>query len=381
MAEQIKFFNDDADLIYKTLLSRTEGILNEALYPGDKRRIFLEAVALVLASMFAEANTQGLQLFLRYASGAYLDLHGEEHECARIAGDYAQTIIRFKLKKALDYNVIIPRGTRCAVDGHYFATDEKALIPAGELTIDVNATATEKGSELNGYVAGAINTLVDSVNGIESVENTIATYGGDDVESDEDYRERIRNAGLKYAAGTEKQYISLAKSANTIISDVRVKNDHEAGTVELIVLCNGGKVPSDAILNEVLGVCAKSNNRPLNDKVSVIAPNVIDYDIELEIFSKIGKKGEVIQWVEGKGQEENYKDGCVEKYINWQCEKLGRDISPDELHGFCMEGKNTDGSRLVKRMIITKPEFTKLNDYEIARWSGNISIKYKEEED
>ena len=35
MAEQIKFFEDDAEKIYNTLLSRTEKNLNEALYPGD----------------------------------------------------------------------------------------------------------------------------------------------------------------------------------------------------------------------------------------------------------------------------------------------------------------------------------------------------------
>lgn len=381
MAEQIKFFEDDAEKIYNTLLSKTEKNLNEALYPGDKRRIFLEAAALAMASMFAEANTQGLQLFLRYASGAYLDMHGEEHECARITGDYAQTVIRFKLKKALDYNVIIPCGTRCAVDGHYFATDEKVLIPAGELSIDVNATATEKGSALNGYITGTIKTLVDSVNGIESVMNITPTDGGDNDESDDAYRERIRMSGVKYAAGTENQYIALAKSANTTVSDVRLNSSHEAGTVELIILCSGGQIPSDGILQEVLTVCEKADNRPLNDNVSVSAPTVESYDIEMNIYTTFENKSDTLQWIEGKGKEENYADSCLANFIKWQCEKLGRDISPDELHGYCMDGKKADGSRLVKRVEITKPEFKKLNERQIARWSGNATITYTVEEE
>lgn len=381
MAEQIKFFEDDAEKIYNTLLSRTEKNLNEALYPGDKRRIFLESVALSLASMFAEANTQSMQLFLRYAQGDFLDLHGEEKECLRIKGDFAKTIIKFSLKKALDYNVIIPKGTRCAVDGHYFATDEKAVIIAGELSIDVKATATEKGSALNGYIIGTIKTLIDSIKGIESVENITPTDDGDDVESDDSYRERIRNAGIKYAAGTENQYIALAKSANSTVSDVRLNSNHEAGTVDLIILCAGGQIPTEGILNEVLEICQKSDNRPLNDNVSVLAPTVYEYDIEIEVYTTIENKADVLQWIEGKGKEENYKDGCIANFINWQCEKLGRDISPDELHGFCMDGKKADGSRLVKRMTITKPVFKKLSETEIARWSGNATITYKEEEE
>ena len=381
MADEIKIFNDDSEYIYNTLLSRTEKILNEALYPGDKRRIFIEAVALVVSSLFAEANTQGLQLFLRYAQGSYLDLYGEEKGCSRNAGDYAKTIIRFNLKNVLDYNVIIPKGTRCSVDGYYFATEKKVIIPAGDMYIDVDAVATEKGAALNGYVNGTIKTLVDAVKGIESVENIIATYGGDDVESDEAYRERIRVSGLRYAAGTENQYVALAKSANTSVCDVRLNTSHEAGTVELVILCEGGQIPTEGILNEVLEVCQKSDNRPLNDKVSVLAPTVEDYDIEMEVDSTIVNKADVLQWIEGKGKEENYKDGCIASYVKWQSEKLGRDINPDELHGFCMDGKNIEGSRVVKRVNIIKPEFKKLNETQVARWSGKAIITYKEEED
>lgn len=381
MSEQIKFFNDDAESIYKNLLTKVESELNEGLYPGDKRRIFCEAVALAMTSLFADANEKGKQLFLRTATGEYLDLHGYERNCARITGSKAKTTLRFSVKNALSYNVLIPIGTRCSIDGFYFATDETTYIPAGDLYIDINATCTVIGSDSNNYAIGTIKTIVDSVEYIDSVTNLTVTGGGDDYESDDSYRERIRTAGGQYSAGTESQYISLAKASNTTISDVKIDTDHEAGTVKIILLCEGGKLPTDSIINGALESCNNKEKRPENDLVSVEKPTEVFYNIDIKVYTTIENKADAVVWIEGNGKEENFGNGCLNDFITWQHQVLGRDINPTELVAYCKDGKATDGSRLVKRIDVTEPTYQNLSIRQIAKWSGNANIVYVEEDE
>lgn len=381
MEEKLKYYNDDADYLYKKVIGGVERRLNESLYPGDKRRIFLESLIPELVSLFGEANTQSQQNHLRYAEGEFLDLIGDDRNCERIKGSYATTLLKFTLKEPLSYNVIIPKGTRCSVNDFYFAVDSTVFIPAGELSIGVGATATEKGTEANGFIAGSIKTIVDSVKGVESVTNIKPTDGGDNDESDDAYRERIRMSGGQYAAGTRAQYTALAKSANTTISDIEIDDSAERGTVKIIVLCSGGEIPSDGILENVLTACNNPEKRPQNDLVSVEAPTAEPYDIELEVHSTIENKADVLTWIEGKGQSAGFEDGCLNSFISWQAAKLGRDINPSVLAGYCMDGKGSDGNRLVKRVNVIKPEFQTLSIRQIARWSGNVSIKYIEEDE
>lgn len=381
MENTIKFFNDDAEYIYNLLLTESEKMLNEALYPGDKRRIFIETEALVLTSILADANKKALQLFLEYAEGEYLDLHGKERNCLRITGDYAKTSLKYSIKEPLGYNLVIPKGTRCAVGDFYFATDYNAMIPAGDLYVGIDATATEKGSALNGYIPGTINKMIDVINGIDKVENTTETYGGDDIEDDDSYRKRIKIAGGQYAAGTEMQYISLAKSANSIISDVKCDMEHEAGTVKIIALCENGTIPTQGILDAILEKCNDKEKRPKNDIVTVEAPELETFDIDIKVYTTIANKADVLKWVEGAGKSENFKGGCVDSYIKWQQQCLGRDITPTELIAYCCDGKDSTGARLVKRIEITQPEYKALSVRQVARWSGNANITYIEEED
>ena len=298
-----------------------------------------------------------------------------------MTGSKAHTVLRFNLKNALNYNVQIPVKTRCSVDGFYFATDTTTYIPAGELFVDVNATCTVIGSNANNYAIDTIKTLVDSVDGVDSVTNITATGGGDDIESDDAYRERIRTSSGMYAAGTEAQYIALAKSSNTTISDVKIESEHEAGTVKMILLCEGGTLPTESIINGALEACNNKEKRPENDLVTIEVPSEVFYDIDITVYTTIENKADVFTWIEGDGKESDYKNGCLNKFITWQSQKLGRDINPTELIAYCKDGKATDGSRLVKRVDVTEPSHTQLSIRQIAKWSGNANIIYKEEEE
>ena len=109
----------------------------------------------------------------------------------RITAQKSVVTLRFNLNTAQSGVYAIPAGTRVSDGTTMFATNELAEIPEGETTIDVVATSTVEGSYTNNIKAGAINTVVDLLPNLESVENINQPSGGADTETDEAYAQRI----------------------------------------------------------------------------------------------------------------------------------------------------------------------------------------------
>jgi phage-related baseplate assembly protein len=360
-----------ADIVERLVVGVEEGI-GEPLYPGDERRLFLEALAPVLVQLLSEANDSCRQRLLRYARNEVLDALGERMQTARLEAKPAQTILRFSLAEPRDRNTIIPQGTRATADGEaHFATTSIATIQAGETYVDVSAVCTEGGAAFNGYGVGAIATITDLIPYVAGVTNTIATYGGDDGEpaddggaGDERYRERIRLAPAKMStAGPEASYRYHVLSASPLIVDVKAINDHEAGTVELIITTEDGS-PSEDVLEAVEAAINDKTVRPLNDRVIVSGPNRVPYNIEIKYYVTADNEHAAIQAIEGEG-------GALEQFNTWQQGKVGRDINPDKLRSLCLAPSGGPGAL---RIDVLSPAYTQLTERDLAQFSGNLSV-------
>ena len=96
--------------------------------------------------------------------------------------------------------------------------------------MDVTATAENGGSEYNDIAPGELVNIVDvsEVPMVDNVTNTTAAEGGGDSESDDAYRERIREAENRLStAGTAKAYRYWALSSNPLVSDAVVESETE----------------------------------------------------------------------------------------------------------------------------------------------------------
>ena len=168
---------------------------------------------------------------LRYARGAVLDALGENRDTTRLDPTYATTMLRFGISEPEESNIIIPAGVMVTGDfEHYFITDATAVLYAGSLTVDVPATAEKSGSDYNDIAPGEITNIVDisEIPLIEYVTNTTIAEGGGDSESDDAYRERIREAENRLStAGPAKAYKYWALSSNPLVSDAVVESDTE----------------------------------------------------------------------------------------------------------------------------------------------------------
>lgn len=220
--------NHNAEEIYNDFLEQAENAIQEQLYPGDERRIFAEALIMIIIQFLATADDSTKQKFLQNARGDVLDANGEAYGVERLEGEKATTEITFSLQSIVSMDILIPKGTLVTNDSeHFFETLTDAVIPNGELAVTVPAEATAAGSEYNNIGIGEIDVLVSSIAYIDNVTNTIATSGGTDNEDDDTYRERIRLSQDRYASGTENYYKYHAVTADTNIQDIYITNDEE----------------------------------------------------------------------------------------------------------------------------------------------------------
>lgn len=371
----LDFMDISAADIVERLVTDTEAQLGDPLYPGDERRLFLEALAPVIVGIINDANDACKQRLLRYARNGVIDALGERMQVDRLAATAASTVLRFSLAEPRTRSTFIPQGTRATPDGTcHFATTAAVTIPAGQTFVDVTAECTTGGAAYNGYSVGAIATITDLIPYVAGVTNIVATHGGDDGEpmdsggeGDDRYRERVRLAPAKLStAGPEASYVYHALSASPLITDVKPLNDHDAGTVDLIIMTEDGD-PSEDVINAVLAACNSSSVRPLNDKLTVSGPERVSYDVNIKYYVTADTEQAAVAAIEGEG-------GALDQYNAWQQLKIGRDINPDKLRGLCLAPASGTGAL---RIDIIAPAFKTLTERQLAKFSGTLHVSHE----
>ena len=376
MAETFDFVTTDAAQIYTAIIGTLMDEVGEPLYPGDERRIFGEALVAVLVALYNEFNDKMKQRTLQYARGPVLDAIGDRYSLTRAQPSHASATFRFSVEVAQPQNIIIDAGTRITTDGSvYFATDQIAVLQAGKLSVDVQATCTEGGSAYNGFTTGTINTLVDLIPYISSAVNITDSVGGDDGEpyteaGDEKFRERIRLAPATLStAGPESGYRYFALAADPRIVDVAIDNP-SANVIKIYPLLADGELPDEEILQKVEASCSGDKVRPMTDQVEALAPAAVQYDIEIKYYCTQDNEADTVKAVEAAG-------GAIERYNDWQTGALDRDINPDQLRRFIVSPNWESGLVGADRVDVVKPVFTEIGKHQVAKFSGSLTVTHE----
>ncbi|MCY7485821.1 baseplate J/gp47 family protein [Paenibacillus alvei] len=358
----IQFVEVDVSKTVQNMIITYEAITNRKLYPADPVRLFLLSIAQIIVQQRAVINQTAKQNLLRYAQDDYLDHLGAMVETERLAAAPAMTTVRFHLSVPLSEAVLIPSGTRVSPGNEtFFATTTVGEIRPGTLYIDLSCSCLTPGQGGNGYIPGQLNTLVDPLPWVERVENITESSGGTDREGDDRYRERIYTSPERFSvAGPTGAYQYWARSANKDILDVLVWSPAPV-EVEIRVLMRDGELPSSDILQAVHSACNSDRVRPLTDKVTVLAPDVVNYDIDLTY------------WIDSRNATDaaniqNRVQLAVETYIQWQKARIGRDVNPSELIRLIMNA----GAR---RVSVTSPAYTVVEKTQVAI-AGIPKVKY-----
>lgn len=329
MADEINLVDVDTSTIYSDVLVNLEQGVSEALYPGDERRIFGEALVAVLATYLAKANDASRQTFLCYARGKVLDALGERLGVERIAATPATTTLKFTLSAAQQGAITIPAMTRVTTDGTiYFRTTAACVINAGQLTGTAPAECETAGEVGNGILVGDVATLVDLQPYVKAVQNMTVTSGGDDGEpyttdGDDRYRERIKLAPNRLStAGPEQAYRYHAMSANADIVDVAVFSETYTDTKTCKPVNNHVYIGGDLLEpDELLTVNGKTS-----DFTFVYADSLLDITltgslasqptVEVAIQRRMDGRVKVVPLMEGGRQPDDDVVEQVENAVN-----------------------------------------------------------------
>ncbi|WFR55347.1 baseplate J/gp47 family protein [Anaerocolumna sp. AGMB13025] len=334
----------------------------EPLGELDKLRILMNAASLKIYQAYQYIEKTGKMNLLRYASGDYL-LHLGATRGVEINEEKAAVCqIKFTLSDLQTSTVAIPKGTQVtAGDGVYFETEEYAEIPPGMSDVTVSAVCQATGTVGNGYTIGQLNVLVEPIPYVETVMNTSVSAGGEDIMSDDDFRQKIFLAPSSYStAGPEDAYVFWARQYSALISDVKVITPSD-DTVQVIILLKDGAIPDAKLLQSIEDYINDGNKKPLTEKVMVTAPTVIGYDIAGTYYINSSDKNNVTVI-------QSAVEAAVSEYVKWQKEKIGRDINPFHLQYLLMKAG-------VKRMELTSPVFATVDDTSIAI-EGTVNITY-----
>lgn len=325
-----------------------------SLSPSDPNRIVLYAHALELYQVEQYIDRAGKQDLIKYSYGEFLDNLGAGRGVIRKQPAPAKTTLRFTLSEIRPSAVGIPQGTK-VTNGNllFFKTVGYDEIPAGKTYVDIQGICTQNGVQGNELLSGQINTMVDLVPYVESVTNITKTEGGADLETDDSLAERIFLAPSGYSvAGPDDAYKYWAKTYNQTIGDVNVTSPNPV-EVEIRFVLKDGSLPTKTMIDGLTQYLQDENIRPLTDKVTVLAPETVIFDMQLTYYinrSDQSKAG-IIQAEVGQ---------AITDYINWQTMTIGRDINPSEL----MKRIIAAGA---KRAEITSPAFITVPDTSISR--------------
>lgn len=351
--EDVSFVDTDTETIKTEIIADYEAAAGRTLAAADPIRLFLETIAALIVKQRVLINYTGKMNLLAYATGAYLDHIGALVGVARIEASAATAHFLITLSAARSFAVTVPKGTRITPGGDvYFALSEDAIIPAGDTAATVEGECLATGEGGNGFAVGEIYRIVDPVGYVATIINTTESDGGANRESDDNLRERIREAPEKYStAGSRGAYEYWTKTASALIEDVAVVS-LTPGEVDVYPLLANGTLPTEEILNSVSEVLSDSKVRPLTDNVKVQTPITVEYNLDIAYYIN---EDDRTQAASIKKAVEN----AVDEWIVWQRSKLGRDINPTELY-YRVRAAGA------KRAVINSPAFTEIPDTSLA---------------
>lgn len=364
---------DDEDITLKDVQdSMTEDMeaAYEELYgeelelaDGDPWRILCNTCGGKIFQLMMIADARFKMNFIQYMFGPELKNWGANFGMNEDGTAAATVVLKFSIDEAMTQDITIPAGTRAtAGDDIYFATDYETRIKAGDTSVVVSATCTTKGTDGNGYTAGQIDTIVDPINLVDSVENTTESSGGHDEYEDDERRELIYNFPSTYSsAGPVKAYEEFVKLYSSAIDGVKIIPNKEGGTVKIYIMLENSTIPSDEYCAKVLEYIEDLGNTPDTDKVEVYAPTKKEYSIELTYYIAESDR-------DMEADIKSRVEEVITAFVNDTTSNIGEALNPDVL----IADLQAAG---VKRAIIKNPVYQVIAENEIA-FCTSRSITY-----
>lgn len=300
----------------------------KTLQPGQIEQLLINAFAYREYLIRAQINDAANLNLVAFSRAPFLDRLGELVGVRRLSSSRAMCPIKLTLIPEHG-NLTIPEGTRVqSIDGvAVFSLMEDIHVLPDQDEVIANFVCVTPGELGNNYSVGSVAVIIDPQPYLLSAENTQKTAGGANDENDEGLRERIMLAPQSFSnAGSRGAYRFHALSAVTGIGDIKVTSPIP-GQVNIYALMQGGELPNQAVLDEILNICNDDKIRPLTDTVIVGAPTVVAYSIAVEMTLITGSIAIDATNKAVKGLQE---------YATQRKNKIGLDVVKERIISVCM---------------------------------------------
>lgn len=333
------------------LIEKFEEGSGETLAEGDERNTIINTMLYITECLMNEINAQANNNLIAFCDMAHLIYYGMQQDTYRLEATKASCTVRFTVSDQTDSNVTIPAGTRVTADGVvFFATDAETVI-APDSYADIHCTATEAGAAGNGYSTGQINVLVNTIAYVDSVSNTTVSSGGADIQSEDDFREDVLYAPLKYnTTGSEGAYIQKTKEVSASIADVAVTAS--GSSVNVYILCKNGALPSADLRALALEYLTQPGVKAVTDNVSVLSAVQQTYTIDMTYKIAVADRTRITEIQTAVNE-------AVDDYIKEIGYMMGKPINPEMLR----KAAYMAGAASV---TVNYPAYTNLAGYQTA---------------
>ncbi len=356
---ELHYLTYDPDAILTEMIETYVREGGAGIYPGDEKEILLHGILQILVQAFAGVDNALRMGTLRYATGDYLDLIGENRDCERIEATAATTTATVTLR-ATGVGTTIPAGTTLTADGIVMWELDEDLVCSGSAgSQSVGITCTEESSNGNSLTAGTELQLSVPTDAIVTIVADADAGGGQDREDDDTYRERIRLRGLaNNTSGPAEQYESIAMEVSGEIIDANAINGG-GGTVNVYLLLEDDASPA-TLIAAVQATLDAESVRPLTDTVVVSEATAVSYTLDVTVTAESSTSQEAIS-------------AAVTEYQEWQDRKIGRAFNPDRLKALIYQAGAT---RVVFENTSSfdggAAEYTEIAENEVC--SGTINL-------
>ena len=191
---------------------------------GSEIRTLHESLSVDVINLYRILHYLHKMKFINYSTGGYLDELACEQHLSRKPSSTAHGQVTFTIPEIINSDIQIPQGTVILQQktGYEYILQENCIIPQGSLSTTGEVYSKLAGARYNS-VKGTLTAFkdIEKIRTIVSVTNPEEITGGVDPESDEEFRERIRNVKQEKAYGTIPVYVNLIKAGVTDVHDVQ----------------------------------------------------------------------------------------------------------------------------------------------------------------
>lgn len=284
MAIEFRDFDNMVEDTCQRILDANIGITNTS--EGSVTRTLVEAI-------LSEVSIASYTTFCAYMSKTIDNAEGSDLDdivsilsITRNTATKFVGIETFYLTEESDVDIIIPAGAIISTkenqngDIYEFEVVETTILSAGELSVNVKVEAVN-----GGYIflpKGSITVMSDDINDIAYINNETDFIGGKNDESDEELRDRAKDAVNIIGKGTSSA-IQAAVADIDGVADVKVYDMKQGVGTSDVVLITDMMPPSEELLEEINAVIDATKASGI--KIFISYPNTILHDFDVDIIT------------------------------------------------------------------------------------------------